>query len=609
MMQTTLPNLWAAPHGFLHRNRLLRQAAEQSAAHAVPTSVEELTGRLDFLREKLTSRLHLQQDPHPLDLEFHGDIARQGYKVQRVSFASAPGIRVTGNLYLPDGKGPFPAVVNLHGHWEQGKLAARVQERGHALAREGIVTLTVDAAGSGERSEVEREWSYHGAAKAAELFLAGDSLLGLQVRDNRRALDVLQSLPMVDGDKLGATGASGGGNQTMWLAALDDRVKAAVPVVSVGSFQAYVGACNCMCETLPGGLPLAEEWMVLGLIAPRALLIINALHDQPAFSYGPMSSTCLQLEEIFSLQGARERFDSRLIDMTHGYWPAPRRAMVSWMKLWLAGDSRPTGDLVDETPIPEEDLLCYSPGERPIACGYRAVRKRIADAVHPAGDEGDEIQSRADLAQLVRWKTPLHAAEWTLKRISAHGIQVGSVVSPIGLPVPVVASANWERDSGEIRLLLSPEGKSSSFVMKHWEAAVQAGVLAVAIDLPAVGELAWESDLADSTRFHDSARGAMWLGETLVGEWAGAVAAVCQVLREKSPQARIQVIAERETVFAALLAQALRPCGNIFLTEFDAPSSLREGMPPSLAWCVPSFLRWGDLDRLRALTGMGKRNP
>lgn len=124
---------------------------------------------------------------------------------------------------------------------------------------------------------------------------------------------------MIDGDKLGATGASGGGNQTMWLAAMDDRVKAAVPVVSVGSFRAYVGASNCMCETLPGGLELAEEWMVLGLIAPRALLIMNALHDQPAFAYGPMSSTCRQVEEVYSLQGARERFDSRLIDMPHGY--------------------------------------------------------------------------------------------------------------------------------------------------------------------------------------------------------------------------------------------------------------------------------------------------
>ena len=59
----------------------------------------------------------------------------------------------------------------------------------------GFVVLTVDAAGSGERAECEREWSYHGAFKAAELFLGGDSLMGEQIRDNRRAVDALQSLP------------------------------------------------------------------------------------------------------------------------------------------------------------------------------------------------------------------------------------------------------------------------------------------------------------------------------------------------------------------------------------------------------------------------------
>jgi len=604
-MNMTLPNLWTSPHGFLHRDQLLREAAEQSAAHTVPLGAEELTARLSLLRKKLAERLHLHGESHPLDLEFHGDIEREAYKVQKISFASAPGIRVTGSLYLPHGEGPFPAVVNLHGHWSQGKLAARVQERGHALAAEGIATLTVDAAGSGERAEVEREWSHHGMDKAAELFLSGDSLLGLQVRDNCRALDVLAALPMIDGDKLGATGASGGGNQTMWLAAMDERVKAAVPVVSVGSFRAYVGARNCICETLPGGLYLAEEWMVLGLIAPRALLIMNALHDQPAFAYGPMSSTCRQVEEVYSLKGARERFDSRLIDMDHGYWPAPRRAMLNWMKYWLAGDPQPVSDLPDENPIPEADLMCYPPGERPKACGYEAVRKIIADAVETNVSVGDERQARADLARLIGWKAPADPAVWTSKRTLDGGMQIGTIVSSRSLPLPVVTSGEVKKEAKEIRLLLSPEGKASPFVLEQWEESVRAGVLSVTLDLPAVGELAWEPVVPGENWFHDSTRGALWLGHTLVGEWAEAVTAVCRALREKSPSARLHIVAEREAVFAVLLAQALLPDGNLELTESDCPQSLRGAIPPSLVWCVPDFLRWGDLDRLRTLAGMG----
>ncbi len=65
------------------------------------------------------------------------------------------------------------------------------------------------------------------------------------------------------------TGASGGGNQSMYAGAWDDRIKAVVPVCSVGNYQAYLGAACCMCEVVPGALRFTEEWGVLGLVAPR----------------------------------------------------------------------------------------------------------------------------------------------------------------------------------------------------------------------------------------------------------------------------------------------------------------------------------------------------
>ena len=91
----------------------------------------------------------------------------------------------------------------------------------------------------------------------------------MQVYDNRRAVDYLLTRPEVDGDRLGVTGASGGGNQTMYAGALDERFKAVVPVCSVGNYQAYLQAACCVCEVLPGGLRFTEEGDVLGLVAPR----------------------------------------------------------------------------------------------------------------------------------------------------------------------------------------------------------------------------------------------------------------------------------------------------------------------------------------------------
>lgn len=380
-----------------------------------------------------------------------------------------------------------------------------MQARGHLLAMNGIVTLTVDATGSGERSEREREWSYHGGMKAAELFLAGDSLMGVQIRDNRKALDVLQSLPFVNGERLGATGPSGGGNQTMWLSALDDRVKVAVPVVSIGLFEVYVTESNCMCETLPGGLRIAEEWKLLGLMAPRPLLIMNALND------------------------ARDRFDFRLIDMTHGYHAAPLQAMLGWMRHRLldAPGSMPVV-LPDWTPVVEEELLCYSIGERPDAVGYKSVRETIRLS--------QPFDKDLELAELVGWNAPAEVCDFVVKKQLPDGTQVGAIQSSRDLPLPVVLSGEWDSAGEEIRLILSPSGKKSDFVRAEWPAAATAGIFAMTADFPGVGELAWETDEGGGARLHDTARACLWLGYSLGGEWAEAIASICFTIRARAPR-------------------------------------------------------------------------
>jgi hypothetical protein len=138
------------------------------------------------------------------------------------------------------------------------------------------------------------------------------------------------------------------------------------------------------------------------------------------------------------------------------------------------------------------------------------------------------------------------------------------------------------------------------FVAAEWTKAAQAGALAVAVDLPATGELEWDSRLVGGIRFHDSSRACLWLGYTLAGEWAAAIASIGLRIRQLTPQARLHVIAEKEAVFAALLCRALFPALEFSLTESDCPKSLL-GLRDSLVWYVPEFLAWGDLDRLRSL--------
>src|SRR5690606_3529978 len=122
---------------------------------------------------------------------------------------------------------------------------------GHSLAKNGYVCLTIDAFGSGERATTHGDYEYHGANLGASLMNIGESLLGVQVVDNMRAVDLLLSLPFVDKENIGATGASEGSIHTMLFAALYERIKAAIPIVSVATFESAVMGSNCVCELMP----------------------------------------------------------------------------------------------------------------------------------------------------------------------------------------------------------------------------------------------------------------------------------------------------------------------------------------------------------------------
>ena len=158
-----------------------------------------------------------------------------GYTVEKVLFQTIPGVMMTTNVYRPQGKGPFPAVLCVHGHWPGAKQDPTVQARCIGLAKLGFLVLAVDALGAGERGIDDALGEYHGEMTAATLYATGRTLAGIQIYENMRCADYLQSRSDVDSDNLAITGTSGGGNQTMYAGALEDRFKAVIPVCSVGN--------------------------------------------------------------------------------------------------------------------------------------------------------------------------------------------------------------------------------------------------------------------------------------------------------------------------------------------------------------------------------------
>ena len=154
-----------------------------------------------------------------------------GYRIHKLRYEIVPGFMSTALLYEPEKiAGRAPAILNVIGHEPEAIAVEYEQKRCINFAKRGIIALNLGWMGFGELSQPENAHDY-----GAHLSLVGSNALGLFYLAMRRGLDYLAALPEVDSTRLGVTGLSGGGWQTVLLSALDERVAVSVEVAGVGS--------------------------------------------------------------------------------------------------------------------------------------------------------------------------------------------------------------------------------------------------------------------------------------------------------------------------------------------------------------------------------------
>ena len=281
---------------------------------AAPKSVQAWEPRREFVRRQLLVSQGLWPMPTktPLNAVIHGKIDQGEYTVEKVYFESAPGFFVTGNLYRPKNvTGKAPAVIFPHGHWKDARFLlqpdqyvraeiasgqerfveggkSRFQSMCVQLARMGCVVWQIDALSDSDSVQFSPEVIHKFAKQRPEMNRAEgwglfspqaeanlQSVMGLQTLNLVRSVDFLLGLPDVDPSRLAITGSSGGGTQTMLLAAADPRVALSYPVVMVST--AMQGGCTCENATLlrvnsgnveiaalfapkPQGMNTANDW-------------------------------------------------------------------------------------------------------------------------------------------------------------------------------------------------------------------------------------------------------------------------------------------------------------------------------------------------------------
>ncbi|QNL50398.1 acetylxylan esterase [Olivibacter sp. SDN3] len=544
----------------------------------------------------------------PVDVRVTRTIRQKDYVIKNIYFQSRPGIYATANLYLPVGEGPFPAVVVTHGHWPDARRSEIFQSVAQSLVQAGYVALTLDAWGAGERCSEAGIQEYHGANLGASLLNVGETLLGVQLTDNIRAVDLLSTLPEVDVNRIGATGASGGGNQVMWLAALDERIKAAIPVVSVGTFQSYVMNSNCVCELLPEGLTFTEESGVLGLVAPRALNIFNATKDtNPAFLPSEMLRTFDHAKQLFAAVNSEEKLNYVLFDTGHGYWPEMRLAMLNWFDRELKGTEEQRQEMKIE-PMDATDLATFGAKDRDnnvmtTASFCRERGEALKDSLLTSASFS--VQDKENQLLAILGKNEGSLANEILAFGEEDGWWKRALLTQQKQHIPFL----WKRPketSQLYRIFIHTNGKDS-IALEAVRKAIDNGEHVILMDVWGTGEqYSFEAKKIDGQLppFHTLSRSALWLGRTVMGEWVRDLEAMMSWIYQKG--GKISAIeAHRETAIAALIFSIKHPVGSLAL--YHCPYSYqfdgRTGIDfYNMAVHLPGILKWGNVSLMTALS-------
>jgi dienelactone hydrolase len=318
-----------------------------SACLAEIKTLGDWTARRDTYRRQLQEMLGVDPLPErtPLNAVITGTVDHPEFVVEKLHFQSRPQLYVTANLYRPKNRsGPLPAILYVCGHSsakENGvSYGNKTKYQHHAawFARHGYVCMVIDTLQLGEIEGI-----HHGTYRENMWWwnARGYTPAGVEAWNAIRSLDYLQSRPEVDGERLGVTGRSGGGAYSWWLAGLDDRVKAVVPVAGITSLANHVvdgcveGHCDCMY------LVNTYRWdyaQVAALVAPRPLLVANSDRDE-IFPLDGVLSIHEKLTRLYKLHGHPERLGLNITAGGHDDTQPLQVHAFQWFNEHLKGQS------------------------------------------------------------------------------------------------------------------------------------------------------------------------------------------------------------------------------------------------------------------------------
>jgi dienelactone hydrolase len=459
-----------------------RETAQLSTACLADIrSLEDWTARRDRYRRQLYEMLGLAPLPPrtPLKPVVTGTLDHPQFTVEKLHFQSRPGLYVTANLYIPKGlTQPAPAILYVCGHAGIKKDGvsygnkAKYQHHPIWLARHGFVALIVDTL---ELGEIAGE--HHGTYSKGMWWwnARGYTPAGVEAWNGIRAIDYLQSRKEVDPQRIGVTGRSGGGATSWWLAALDERVQAAVPVAGITDLQNHVvegcveGHCDCMYMVNTYRWDYAQ---VAALAAPRPLLFSNTDSDG-IFPLDGVERIHNLLRPIYKLHGADKSLGLQISPGPHLDLQELQVAALHWCNRFLKHEE----PRIDDAAVPlfePEQLAVFEKGELPADQQNTTIHETFVPLAPPP-------------------KVPHSASEWHEQKQRWRQALDKKVF------------AGWPRDPGPLNMRLISRTKNQGLELTIYEFTSQPGVVLRLHLLRRDGEKVKETyfSVSDAKDWHD----------------------------------------------------------------------------------------------------------
>jgi dienelactone hydrolase len=515
----------------------------------------------------------------PLNARTVGSFERKGYRVEKVVYESQPNFYISANLYIPaTGQPPFPGVLVQMGHTLNGK--AGYQRICQWLARFGYLVLGFDPMGQGERTYYPGPTPYRSRVGADEehtrpgrqMLLKGDSSMRMQTWDAVRSLDYLAAHPLVDPRRLASTGQSGGGTNTMLLAAVDDRLAAAA--VSCGNTENVAcadfnppGSTDDGEQNIVGGGPLGfDRWDLLYPLAPKPLLVLASDRD-PFGTYSPnyISSGTEEFEKlkrVYETLGHADRIAWFGTPLPHGLAYDMRIQIYNWFGRWVKGETKTINEEPDSAMEPESALFVAPSGS--------VVQSFHGQTPFSMNRKRTVVESPAPLDTLLALDRPPKAPAATLSRASFRDARIEAVEFAAAPGVWVPAWLFLPKHPEAIKsvvITLEPSGRTSWHENELYDRLAAAGAAVCAPDLRGMGDLTPEFGRHSARNAREHANDEMWawsslvLGKPLAGQRVADLLAVVQGLRARPDlEGKPLVLAARGfPTVPALFAAALEP--------------------------------------------------